>query len=159
MAAPAFPAPPPGVDYARRYSVLVAVGMGIFLGTIDGSIVNAALPTLVEELDTGFAAVQWVVLGYLLTLATLVLTIGRLGDMLGKKRIYTTGFGLFTLFSVLAGLSPSVGWLIGFRVFQALGAAMIFALGFAMIMCSRASRGPAIAEESGSRFNSSESGG
>ncbi len=133
MAAPPFPPPPPGVDYARRYYVLVAIAMGIFLGTIDGSIVNAALPTLVEELDTGFAAVQWVVLGYLLTLATLVLTIGRLGDMLGKKRIYTSGFGLFTAFSVLAGLSPTVEWLITFRVLQALGAAMIFALGFAIV--------------------------
>jgi EmrB/QacA subfamily drug resistance transporter len=133
MTAPAFPPPPPGVDYARRYLVLVAIAMGIFLGTIDGSIVNAALPTLVEELDTSFAAVQWVVLGYLLTLATLVLSIGRLGDMLGKKRIYTAGFGLFTLFSVLAGLSPGVGWLIGFRILQATGAAMIFALGFAIV--------------------------
>ncbi len=112
---------------------MLAVAMGIFLGTIDGSIVNVALPTLVEELHTTFAHVQWVVLGYLLTLASLVLGIGRLGDIIGKKPIYTVGFGLFTLGSVLAGLSPSVGWLIGLRIFQALGAAMVFALGFAII--------------------------
>lgn len=112
---------------------MVAIAMGIFLGTIDGSIVNAALPTLVDELGTSFAAVQWVVLGYLLTLASLTLGIGRLGDMTGKKPIYTAGFALFTFGSMLCGLAPSVGFLIGFRVVQGLGAAMIFALGFAII--------------------------
>ncbi len=126
-------AAPPGIDYGRKWFVMVAIAMGVFLGTIDGSIVNAALPTLVDELDTTFSAVQWVVLGYLLTLATLTLGIGRLGDMTGKKPIYTAGFALFTLGSVLCGLSPSVGFLIGFRILQGAGAAMIFALGFAII--------------------------
>jgi len=117
----------------RRWYVLIAVAMAIFLGTIDGSIVNVALPTLVREFDTTFAAVQWIVLAYLLTQATLVLGIGRLGDIVGKKPIFTAGFGVFTLGSVLAGLSPSIGWLIGFRVLQGLGSAMIFALGFAIV--------------------------
>ena len=121
------------VDYSRKWWVMLAIAMGVFLGTIDGSIVNVALPTLVEELETTFPVVQWVVLAYLLTLATLVLGIGRLGDIVGKKLIYTWGFGVFTLGSVLAGLSPSVGWLIGARILQGLGAAMIFALGFAII--------------------------
>jgi EmrB/QacA subfamily drug resistance transporter len=125
--------PPPGVDYERKWLVMVAIAMGIFLGTIDGSIVNAALPTLVGELDTTFSAIQWVPLGYLLTLATLTLGIGRLGDMTGKRPIFTAGFGLFTFASVLCGLSPSVGFLIAFRIFQGLGASMIFALGFAII--------------------------
>ncbi len=125
--------PPPGVDYSRKWWVMLAVAMGIFLGTIDGSIVNVALPTLVDDFETSFAAVQWVVLGYLLTLATLTLPIGRLGDMVGKKRIYTVGFGVFTLFSVLAGLAPSIAWLIGARIFQAVGAAMLFALGLAIV--------------------------
>jgi EmrB/QacA subfamily drug resistance transporter len=121
------------VDYSRKWWVMLAVAMGIFLGTIDGSIVNVALPTLVEDLDTTFPIVQWVILAYLLTLATLVLSVGRLGDIVGKKPIYASGFAVFTLGSVLAGLSPSVEWLIGFRIFQAVGAAMIFALGFALI--------------------------
>ena len=124
---------PPGVDYSRKWLVMVAIAMGIFLGTIDGSIVNAALPTLVEDLDTTFSAIQWVVLGYLLTLATLTLGIGRLGDMIGKRPIYTAGFGLFTVGSALCGLSPTVGFLIGFRIVQGVGAAMVFALGFAII--------------------------
>ena len=121
------------VDYSRKWWVMLAVAMGIFLGTIDGSIVNVALPTLVEDLETTFPMVQWVVLAYLLTLATLVLGVGRLGDIVGKKPIYASGFAVFTLGSVLAGLSPSIEWLIGFRIFQAVGAAMVFALGFAII--------------------------
>lgn len=127
------PGPPPGVDYDRRWLVMVSIGLGIFLGTIDGSIVNVALPTLVDEFGTSFGVAQWIVLGYLLTLSTLVLAVGRLGDMVGKKRIYPFGFGVFTAASMLAGLSPTVGFLIGFRVLQAVGAAMIFALGFAII--------------------------
>jgi EmrB/QacA subfamily drug resistance transporter len=124
--------PPEGVDYSRRWFVLVAVAMAIFLGTVDTSIVNVALPTLVDEFDTSFGVVQWVVLAYNLTQATLVLSIGRLGDMIGKKVIFTMGFGVFTVGSMLAGLSPTVGALIAFRVLQAVGAAMIFALGFAI---------------------------
>jgi EmrB/QacA subfamily drug resistance transporter len=112
--------------------VLIAIAMAIFLGTIDGSIVNVALPTLVDEFDTTFALTQWVVLAYMLTQATLTLGFGRLGDMVGKKPIFTTGFVVFTTGSVLAGLSPTIGWLIAARVVQAVGAAMIFALGFAI---------------------------
>ena len=132
MTAASQPAPPPGVDYRRRWLVLVAVGLGIFLSTVDGSIVNLALPTLEKEFATTFSAVQWVVLAYLLTLATLVLAIGRLGDMVGKKRIYTAGFSVFTVASLLCGLAPSLAWLIFFRIFQAMGAAMIQALGLAI---------------------------
>ena len=106
--------------------------MGIFLGTIDGSIVNVALPTLADEFGTSFGVVQWVSLGYLLTQATLTLAFGRLGDMFGKKPIFTAGFAVFTVFSVLAGLAPTIPFLVAARVFQAVGAAMIFALGFAI---------------------------
>lgn len=127
------PAAPPGVDYSRKWFVMVAVAMGVFLGTIDGSIVNVALPTLVRDLDTTFPVVQWVVLGYLLAVSTLTMMVGRLGDMIGKKPIYTGGFGMFTLASMLCGIAPSVGWLIGFRIFQAIGASMIVALGLAIL--------------------------
>jgi EmrB/QacA subfamily drug resistance transporter len=130
--ASAIETPPEGVDYSRKWYVLVAIAMAIFLGTIDGSIVNVALPTLAEEFDTTFGVAQWVVLAYLLTQATLTLGFGRLGDMIGKKPIFTSGFAVFTFGSVLAGLSPTIGFLIAARVVQALGAAMIFALGFAI---------------------------
>ncbi|MCB0123636.1 MAG: MFS transporter, partial [Caldilineaceae bacterium] len=104
------------VDYSRKWLVMSAVAMGIFLGTIDGSIVNVALPTLVNELQTNFATVQWVVLAYLLTLGTLLLSVGRLADIYGKKPIYVSGFLVFTIGSVLCGLAPTVYWLIGLRV-------------------------------------------
>ncbi len=120
-------------DYSRKWYVMAAVGMGIFLATIDGSIVNVVLPTLVQELSTNFPTVQWVVLAYLLTLTTLTLGVGRLADMRGKKPIYTAGFVVFTLGSVLCGLAPHVYWLIGFRVLQAVGAAMILSLGTAIV--------------------------
>jgi EmrB/QacA subfamily drug resistance transporter len=125
--------PAAGVDYSRKWLVLVAIAMAIFLGTIDGSIVNVALPTLADDFDTSFAVVQWVALSYLLTQATLTLGLGRLGDIVGKKLIFTSGFAVFTVGSVLAGLSPTIQWLIGARVVQAVGAAMIFALGFAIV--------------------------
>jgi EmrB/QacA subfamily drug resistance transporter len=121
------------VDFTRKWRVMATVATGVLLATIDGSIVNVALPTMVEDLDTTFPVIQWVSLGYLLTLATLTLGTGRLGDILGKKRIYTSGFAVFTVMSALCGLSPSVGALIGFRVAQAVGATMILSLGAAIL--------------------------
>lgn len=121
------------VDYSRKWYVMAAVAMGVFLATIDGSIVNVALPTLVRAFHTEFAAVQWVVLAYLLTVTTLMLSMGRLGDMVGKKPVYATGLVVFTVGSVLCGLAPTIYWLIGFRVLQAIGAAMIMALGVAIV--------------------------
>src|SRR5688500_14769785 len=124
----------PEVDYSQKWWVMLAIAMGIFLGTIDGSIVNVALPTLVRDLDTTFPIVQWVVLAYLLTLATLVLSIGRLGDIVGKKAIYASGFAVFTLGSVLCGVAPSVGWLICLRSFLGLGVAKLIALGLEVVI-------------------------
>jgi EmrB/QacA subfamily drug resistance transporter len=123
----------PAVDYSRKWLVLSAVAMGIFLATIDGSIVNVALPTLSTALGADFATVQWVVLSYLLTITTLLAVVGRLADMYGRKRLYNSGFVVFTVGSLLCGLSPSVGWLIGFRVLQGIGAALILALGLALV--------------------------
>jgi EmrB/QacA subfamily drug resistance transporter len=121
------------IDYSRKWYVMAAVAMGVFLSTIDGSIVNVALPTLVRTFGTEFAVVQWVVLAYLLTVTTLMLSMGRLGDMIGKKPLYATGFVIFTVGSVLCGLSPTIYGLIGFRVLQAIGAAMMMALGMAIV--------------------------
>ena len=120
-------------DYSRKWLVMSGVAMGILLATIDGSIVNVALPTLSSALGADFATVQWVVLAYLLTITTLQAVVGRLADMYGRKRLYNAGFVVFTLGSLLCGLSPTVGWLIGFRVLQAVGAALILALGLAIV--------------------------
>lgn len=120
-------------DYRNKWYVLVAVSMGTFLATIDSSIVNVALPTLNQVFKTDFATVQWVVLGYLLTVTTLMLSIGRLGDMRGKKPLYVAGFVIFTLGSLTCALSPNIYFLIAARVFQALGASMTMALGSAIL--------------------------
>ena len=112
---------------------MLGIGMGMLMSTLDASIVNISLPTLVEQLDTDFATVQWVVLSYLLVIASLMLSVARLGDMLGKKKLYNIGLVLFTIGSLLCGLSPSVGWLIGFRALQGTGAVMMTALGTAII--------------------------
>jgi len=123
----------PDAPAVRKWTVMAAVAMGIFLATIDGSIVNVALPTLVRTFDTEFAIVQWVVLAYLLSVTTLLLSIGRLADMIGKKRLYASGLVVFTAGSVLCGLAFSIYSLIAFRVVQSVGAAMIMALGPAII--------------------------
>ncbi len=120
------------IDYSKKWAIMAVVSIGTFLSVLDGNIVNIALPTIVDEMGADFATVQWVVLIYLLTMATLMLSIGRLGDMFGKKRLYTAGFVVFTIGSLLCGLSPTIYWLIGFRVVQAVGAAMILALGMAI---------------------------
>ncbi len=120
------------IDYSKKWAIMTVVAVGTFLSVLDGNIVNIALPTIMRQLDTDFATVQWVVLAYLLAMATLMLSIGRLGDMLGKKRLYTAGIVIFTIGSLLCGIAPSIYWLIGFRVVQAVGAAMILALGMAI---------------------------
>lgn len=121
------------VDYRHKWHAMAAVGTGVFLATLDGSIINVSLPTLVTALDTEFALVQWVVLAYLLTITCTMAGIGRLADMVGKKTIYMLGFVVFTAGSVLCGLSPSIDWLIACRVLQAIGAAMTMALGAAIV--------------------------
>ncbi len=116
-----------------KWYTMAAVAMGVFLATIDGSIVNIALPILARDLEVDFAVVEWVVLAYLLTITTLMLGIGRLADMIGKKKIYVSGFVIFTLGSALCGSVNQIGWLIGFRVIQAVGASMLMALGTAIV--------------------------
>ena len=113
---------------------MFAVAAATLLATIDGSIVNVAFPTLVEELDTSFNVIQWVALAYLLTIATLTMGMGRLGDVLGKKKLFVVGIAIFTIASALCGLVPDVSWLIGFRVLQALGSVLILALGAAILV-------------------------
>ncbi len=120
-------------DYSCKWYVMAAVGTGVFLATVDGSIINVSLPTLVRALHSEFAVVQWVVLAYLLTITCTMAAIGRLADMVGKKTIYMLGFAVFTLGSTLCCLAPTVNWLIAFRVLQAFGAAMTMALGAAIV--------------------------
>lgn len=121
-------------DYSQKWWALVAVGSGTLMATIDGSIVHISLNTLVNVFSSTLSAVEWVVLSYLLTITCLLLTMGRLGDMFGKRRIYLIGFVVFTLSSALCGFSSSIGMLIASRVLQAVGAAMMQAVGAALLV-------------------------
>ena len=94
---------------------------------------NVSMPTMVVKLNTNFASIQWVILSYALVVTSVMLGAARLGDMLGKKKLYNFGLALFTLSSLLCGLAPSVGWLIGFRALQGCGAVLLQALGTAII--------------------------
>ena len=117
----------------KKWWVMAAVAIGVFLSTIDGSIVNIALPTLARELRAPFAAVQWVVLTYLLVLVTLMMVAGRLADVYGKKSLYTAGFVIFTIGSLACGLATSVVYLVLARVVQGVGASLLMALGAAIV--------------------------
>lgn len=130
---PQFSAPPLAPSPNTKWWAMLGVGLGILMFTLDSSIVNIAMPTLVQELHTSFAAVQWVVLSYLLVVTALVLGAARLGDMWGKKRLFLWGLILFTISSLLCGIAPTAAWLIAFRALQGLGAVFISALGAAIV--------------------------
>ncbi|HWQ13983.1 MAG TPA: MFS transporter [Roseiflexaceae bacterium] len=121
-------------DQNHRWWALAAVGSGVFMATVDGSIVNIALKTLQDHFGAGLHEVEWVVLAYLLAITCLLPSMGRLGDMVGKRRVYLAGFVVFTVGSALCGLAWSVEALVAFRVLQAVGAAMLQALGPALLV-------------------------
>jgi EmrB/QacA subfamily drug resistance transporter len=106
----------------------LAVGtvcFGAFMGQLDASIVTLAFPALQRDLGAPLAAVEWVSLSYLLTLVGLMVPAGRVADAVGRKNVYLAGFVLFTAASAACGLAPGLGWLVAFRVVQAIGASMI----------------------------------
>ena len=116
-----------------KWLALLTVSIGTFMGTLDHSIVIISLPRLTEVFDTEPSVVLWVTIAYLLAGVSLMLTIGKLGDVFGKKRVFVTGFALFTLGLTLCALSQSVVQLILARVVQAIGLAMVIALGNAIV--------------------------
>lgn len=114
----------------------LAVGtvcVGAFMGQLDASIVTLALPTLQRTFHASLGAVTWIGLSYLLVLVAMVTAVGRVADMAGRKLLYTYGFGVFILGSALCGLVPSLAALAGFRVLQAVGAAMLQANSVAIV--------------------------
>ncbi len=122
---------PTGSKY--RWYVLATVFVGTFMGPLDSSIVNIAIPSLGKDFSAGITTIEWVVTAYLLTTSVLLLSAGRLGDMMGHKRVYMAGFAIFTASSALCGLSAGIGQLVFFRVLQALGATCMLATGPAIL--------------------------
>src|SRR2546429_7117410 len=108
----------------RSPRVLVAVCIGYFMAVLDSTVVNVALPDMAHSLGTGIAGMQWVVDGYALLFASLLLTAGALGDRLGNRGTFIAGLVLFTLASGLCGIAPSLGALVAFRALQGVGAAV-----------------------------------
>ncbi|MDF1531300.1 MAG: MFS transporter [ANME-2 cluster archaeon] len=120
-------------DPKYKWRAMLVVSIGIFMATLDGSIVNIALPTLTDYFSTDILTIEWVILSYLVTITTLLLTLGRLSDMYGRKPVFSLGLLIFSLGSGLCSLSASANQLIAFRVVQGLGAAMVMANGPAII--------------------------
>ena len=117
----------------KRILALSAVALGTFMGPLDSSVVNIALPRISDHYDATIGTVEWVVMSYLLIISSLLLTYGRLGDMYGHKEIYTYGFVLFTVGSLLCALAPTILLLIIFRGVQAIGAGMMMSMGPAIV--------------------------
>lgn len=124
----------PTVRSPGRWQVFSLVAVGIFMATLDGSIVNIAIPTIMRELKVSVAAVQWVVMIYLLIVTSLLLSFGRLSDIHGRRRVYSLGLLVFAVGSLCCGLAANIFWLIAARLFQGLGAAMIMACTPALIV-------------------------
>jgi EmrB/QacA subfamily drug resistance transporter len=107
------------------WAVLLVVSLGFFMTLLDLTIVNIAIPNLITKLHASLDDVLWVINAYALVLAVLVITAGRLGDLIGPRIMFTSGVAVFTAASAACGFAPSPGWLIGFRAVQGLGAAML----------------------------------
>ena len=111
--------------YPRRWAALAVLLAAAFMNMIDVSIVNVALPRLQQSLGATSSEIEWVVASYVLAFALALLPFGRLGDKVGRKRIFMAGVAGFTLFYALCGLAPTVEVLIGARVAQGITGAMM----------------------------------
>ena len=109
----------------NKWWVLVAVGTGSLMSSLDGSVVNIILPVLREAFNSDVTTVEWIVTVYLLVLSGLLLTFGRLGDLRGHKNVYLWAFGIFVISSIMCGAAWSTTALIVFRGIQAIGGAML----------------------------------
>jgi len=112
---------------------LAGLSVSMLLSALGTSIANVGLPTLAQAFNASFQEVQWVVLAYLLAITTLIVSVGRLGDLTGRRRLLLAGISLFTVASVLCGLAPTLWLLIAARTVQGLGAAIMMALTMAFV--------------------------
>jgi EmrB/QacA subfamily drug resistance transporter len=119
--------------HAAPWLAVGTVCVGAFMGQLDASIVSTALPVLRSNLHASIAAVEWVVLIYVLVLAGTVAAAGRVADRIGRKLLYTYGFAIFVVGSLACALAPSLGLLVAARFVQAIGAVMLQANSYALI--------------------------
>lgn len=116
-----------------KWKALSVTSVGALMAAVDSTVVLLALLPIAEELRSDFVAMVWVVIAYILVNTSFVLSLGRIGDMYGRKRMYNLGFAVFTVGSVLCGLSPNAYALIAFRAIQGFGAALLTANSFAIL--------------------------
>jgi EmrB/QacA subfamily drug resistance transporter len=122
----------PQVSPSARWA-LAGLSLSMLMPSLDTSIANAGLPVLAHAFDASFQAVQWIVLAYLLAITTLIVSVGRLGDIVGRRRLLLGGISLFTIASLACGLAPTLSILIAARAAQGLGAAIMMALTVALV--------------------------
>ena len=119
-----------------RWRVFPALALGTLMATLDISIVNIALPTLSRTFHAPLTTVEWVVLAYVVTITGLLLTLGRVADRLGRRRVYGAGLAVFTVASALCAAANGIGWLVAARALQGLGAAMMTANSAALLIAN-----------------------
>ncbi len=113
------------IKRTNPWVILIVISLGFFMTLLDLTIVNIAIPNMIEKLHASLDDVLWVINAYALVLAVLLITCGRLGDLFGQRTLFFAGVALFTVASAACGLAPSPGFLIGFRAVQGVGAAML----------------------------------
>ena len=118
----------------NKWVVFLFVAIGIFMSTLDSSIVNVALPTIMEDFGTALSTMEWVVMIYLLTVSSLLLSFGRLSDIKGRRWVYSRGLIVFSVGSFFCALAPDACALIASRAFQGIGAAMIMSCTPALVV-------------------------
>src|SRR5438094_6011868 len=114
-----------GENRREKVVVLLTMCFALAMAMLDNTVVNVALPTISRELGAGVSGLQWIVDGYVLAFASLLLTGGILGDKYGRKKLFLLGVAVFTTFSLACGLSQSTGQLVVFRFLQGIGGAML----------------------------------
>ncbi|MEE4544399.1 MFS transporter [Streptomyces sp. V4-01] len=113
------------LSYRRRMLVLAICCMSLLIVSLDNTILNVALPSMQRDFHTSVSGLQWTIDAYLLVIASLLLLSGSTADRVGRKRIFQAGLVLFTVGSLLCSLAPGLGWLIVFRMVQAVGGSML----------------------------------
>ncbi len=112
---------------------LVSLSLSMLLSSLGTSIANVGLPAIAQAFDASFQQAQWIVIAYLLSITSVIVSVGRLGDIVGRRRLQLVGIALFAAASILCGIAPTLWLLIAARAVQGLGAAIMMALTIALV--------------------------